>query len=119
MKFRTFEEIPVWQDAHQLTLEVYTATQGYPSAEKYGLVSQTRRSSASVPANIVEGFYRRTTKELISFIINARASAGETIYHLTLARDLEYISQEDYKELRQKYESIIKQLNAWMKSLRH
>jgi len=53
---RDFREIKVWAKAHALTLEIYKATSGFPREETYGLTSQLRRSSASIPANIAEGY---------------------------------------------------------------
>jgi four helix bundle protein len=63
MKVKSFEDLTVWQEAHRLTLEVYKLTAKFPGSEKYGVVSQLRRCSSSVPANIAEGFGRATTRE--------------------------------------------------------
>jgi four helix bundle protein len=64
---KTFKELEVWQKAHQLVLQTYRVTEGFPDKEKYGIISQVRRSAAAVPANIAEGFGRRSTKELLQF----------------------------------------------------
>jgi len=117
-KITSFEDLRVWQDSHGLALEVYKLTQLFPKEETYGITSQLRRCSSSVPANIVEGFYRHTTREFIQFLYNARGSAGEVIYFLVLARDLGYISLYIYKNLRYKYDSLIKSINAFIKSLK-
>lgn len=119
MAYQSFEEIPVWQKSHQLTLEVYLIAKTFPKDEMYGLTSQLKRSAASVPANIVEGFYRYSTKELIQYLYISRASGGETIYHLRLALDLKYLSLKDYLHLREEYDGVSKQLNGWIKSLRN
>lgn len=117
-KITIFEELRVWQEGHELTLEIYKLTKLLPREETYGITSQLRRCSSSVPANIVEGFYRHTTKELIQFLYNARGSSGEAVYFLVLARDLNYISLEKYKNLRNRYENLIKSINAFIKSLK-
>ncbi len=117
MKYITFEQIPVWQDSHKLTIDVYKLTRTFPADEKYSLVSQLRRSVSSVSANIVEGFYRRTTKDLQGFLYNSRGSAGETCYHLLLARDLGYLEPEQYNRLYDNTDNIIRQLSAWIKTL--
>ena|SRR3989338_1035284 len=117
-KFQTVEDVPVWQKSHELTLLIYKLTKEYPRDELYGLISQIKRSSSSIPANITEGFYKNTTKELIQFLFNARGSCGETIYHLKLSFDLKYIKEKDYLFLRKEYENVNMQLNSWMKSLR-
>jgi len=117
-KITSFEDLRVWQDSHGLALEIYKLTRLFPKEETYGITSQLRRCSSSVPANIVEGFYRHTTREFIQFLYNARGSAGEVIYFLVLARDLGYISLYIYKNLRYKYDSLIKSINAFIKSLK-
>jgi four helix bundle protein len=118
VKYKSFEEVPVWQTAHEAVLKIYLITKKFPREEIYGLTSQIRRSTASIPANIAEGFYRNTTKELISFLYNARGSCGETIYHLMLARDLKYIPTSKFKSLYFVYNDISKQLNNWINSLK-
>ncbi len=118
VKYSNVEELPVWNSAHKLTLAIYKVTSNFPKEEIYALNSQIRRSSSSVPANISEGFYRKSTKELIQFIYNARGSLGETKYHLRLAKDLNYIKSEVYAELIIQIEDVSKQLNGWLKSLK-
>lgn len=116
--YKTAEELPIWKISHHLTLQVYKITQSFPDKEIYGLTSQLRRSASSIPANICEGFYRRSTKELLQFLYNARGSYGETLYHLLLARDLGYIKVSDYDEIIKEYEVLGKQLNGWINSLK-
>ncbi len=117
-KYKEAEELPVWQKAYKMTLLIYTVTKDFPRTETYGLISQLRRSSSSVGANISEGFSRNSTKELIQFLYNARGSCAETLYHLRLARDLEYLNEKNYQTLRLGYEEVGKQLNGWISSLR-
>ena len=110
-KYKTFQEVPVWRNAHEATLLIYKVSAKFPKRELYGLTSQIRRSASSVPANIAEGFYRKTTKELIKFLYNARGSCGETIYHLILARDLKYLRKGEFDDLNQRYNDLARQLN--------
>lgn len=119
MGFKNYKEIPVWKKSHQIVLEIYELSKSFPTEEKFGLTSQIRRSAASCPANIVEGFYKNTTKELILHLYHARGSSGETIYHLLLAKDLKYINPETFKKLEKQIDDIIKQLNNWIKSLKN
>lgn len=118
MKYTSVEELPVWQTAHSLTLQVYKLSSKLPSAEQYGLVSQLRRAASSIPANITEGFYRKSIKELLQFLYVARGSLGETKYHLLLARDLDYITNKEYEEMLSGYDNAGKQLNGWINSLK-
>lgn len=65
---RNFRELKVWEKSHQITLAVYRATAHYPKDELYGLTSQTRRASASIPANIAEGCARATDLDFARFM---------------------------------------------------
>ena len=87
---KSFQDLLVWRKAHQLVLEVYTLTAAFPKPETYGLSLQIRRSAVSVPANIVEGFRRRSRVEKARFLNMAESSLEETRYFLILARDLRY-----------------------------
>ncbi len=82
----------MWQQAHALTLGVYHDTQTYPREELFGLTSQTRRSAASVPANIAEGCGKRSRAQLRSSLDIAGGSLSELEYWLVLARDLGYLT---------------------------
>ena len=113
-----WKELTVWQKSHQLALEVYKATSGYPKEELYALVSQLRRSAASVPANIVEGQSRNTTKEYVQFLYNARGSMEETRYYLLLSRDLDYLSPSGCEDLEAGYEEVSKMLNRLISTMK-
>jgi len=114
----SFTNLDVWNKAHQLTLKIYEITEKFPSEEQYRLTDQICRSASSIPANIVEGQARQTTKEYIQFLYNARGSLAETKYHLRLAKDLEYIEEEKYESLIDNYDSVGKMLNGLINSLK-
>ena len=90
-KIRFFTDLYAWQKAHQLVLSIYKITQSFPRDELFGLSSQIRRSSASVGANIAEGFGRPSLREKIQFYSIAQSSLTETQNHLILSHDLGYI----------------------------
>jgi four helix bundle protein len=96
---RDFKKLQVWEKAHQLTVKVYAATAAFPKEELFGLTSQMRRASASIPANIAEGCGRSSDAELVRFCHIAAGSASELEYHLLLSRDLKLLSDEQYKQL--------------------
>ncbi len=98
MKVLHFQELNVWQKAHQLTLEIYNLTGKYPQEEKFGLISQIRRSSASICANLAEG-YKKSTKEFSRFIDIAEGSLEETKYHLILSKDLQYCDLAEFERI--------------------
>ncbi len=86
----TFRDLPVWQKAHALVLRIYSFTAKFPKQEMYGLTSQLRRASVSVPANIAEGFRRRSRTEKARYMNIAQSSLEESRYYLILAQDLGY-----------------------------
>jgi four helix bundle protein len=92
-------------------------TENFPQEERFGLVSQVRRSAYSIPMNLIEGSNRLNTKEYRRFVGIARGSAGEISYQILLVKELGYISEEIYLELRNRYEIVIKMLTNLAKSL--
>lgn len=89
-KSQSFRDVLVWQKAHAVTLAIYRASEPFPKHELFALTSQLRRSAASIPANFVEGFRKRTTPDKLKFYNIAQGSADECLYHLILAHDLGY-----------------------------
>jgi four helix bundle protein len=118
MKVKSFEDLTVWQEAHKLTLEVYKLTAGFPGTEKYGIVSQLRRCSSAVPANVAEGFGRATTRELLRCLQIARGELEETRYFVLLSRDLGYVNPRDCENIGQHCSSIGRLINALGSSLK-
>jgi four helix bundle protein len=118
MKVKSFQDLTVWQEAHKLTLEVYKVTVRFPGEEKYGIVSQLRRCSSAVPANIAEGFGRATTRELLRCLQIARGELEETRYFVLLSRDLGYITAEGGKILDERCNYIGRLINALGSSLK-
>jgi four helix bundle protein len=118
MKVKSLEELTVWQEAHKLTLEVYKLTAKFPASEKYGIVSQLRRCSSSVPANIAEGFGRATTRELLRCLRISRGELEEARYFILLSRDLAYLAPKDCEEMSQRCNSIGRLINALGSSLK-
>jgi len=115
---KSFEDLPVWQDARKFTNKIYNLTNKFPKEELYGLTSQIRRATVSIMANIAEGFDRRSDKELTNFLSIARASSSEVQNDLYIAIDLEYISQAEFNQLYQEAKEIAKQINGLMTYLR-
>lgn len=115
---RDFRTLKVWERAHRLTLDVYVATRDYPREELYGLTSQTRRASMSIPANIAEGCGRYGEKELARFLEIASGSATELEYHLLLARDLHFLDATRYHRLDGEVREVKQMLTAFIQKLR-
>ncbi len=113
-----WKNLKVWEKAHSLVLETYKITLNFPKEELYGLTSQIKRAVVSVPANIVEGQSKNTTKEYIQYLYNARGSLEETRYHLLLARDLGYLQEKQYCTIENMCQEISKMLNGLINSLK-
>ncbi len=111
---KTFEVLLVWQKAHQFVLEVYKLTKGFPKSEIYGLTSQFRRAAVSIPANIVEGFKKRSKLDKVRFMNIAQGSLEESRYYLLLARDLGYCNSS---ELLLQIEEVNKLLASYTASI--
>ena len=103
--------------SHQLVLEVYQATQSFPSHELFGVTSQMRRSAVSVPANIVEGCARRTKKDFLHFLSNAFASLRELGYLIELGTCLEYLTEPVSNQLHSRQTDAICRLRNLIDSL--
>ena len=116
---RDFRELKVWEKSHRLTLLIYEATGRFPRQETYGLASQLRRCSASIPANIAEGCGRSGDAELGRFMLISMGSASELEYHLLLARDLGYLDSRRHRELSQKTQEVKRMLSTFITRLRH
>jgi four helix bundle protein len=114
----SWKDLEVWQLAHHSVLRIYAVTKSFPAAEGYRLVDQLCRAAASVPANIAEGKGRNSLKEYLQFLSIARGSVEELKYFLLLARDLTYMTEQDYAELSDTYDQAGKMLNGLMSSLR-
>jgi len=115
--YRSFTEMPVWKNAHELSVDVFRLTVGLPKAEDYGLVSQIRRASNSISANIAEGFGRRTKKDKSNFYIISRGSVFETQNHLIYGNKIGYFKDNDTKKLLDEYNQIIFDLNKIINAL--
>jgi four helix bundle protein len=117
MKMKKVDELDVFKLSHSLTLEIYEITKSFPDEEKFGLISQMRKAGYSIPMNLVEGSHRLSSKEYRQFIGIARGSAGEMKYQLLLAKDLNYISNDEYSNLMSKYERVSQMLTKLAQSL--
>jgi len=111
---KCFQDLLVWQKAHRFVLSTYRYSEIFPKTEIYGLTSQFRRAAISVPANIAEGFKKRTKIEKARFMNIAQGSLEECRYYLILVHDLQY---GDSSEHLIQLEEVSKMLNAYASSI--
>jgi four helix bundle protein len=114
---RDYKKFTVWEKSHNLTLQVYNATVKYPKEEVFGLTSQMKRSSSSIPTNIAEGCGRNSDKDFCRFLYFAFGSANELEYQILLSIDLKFIENEEGQKLLSKVEEIKKMLNGLITKL--
>ncbi len=115
---KDFRQLKVWEKSHLLALAIYKATKEFPKEELYGFTSQIRRASMSIPTNIAEGCGRNTDREFAQFLQIAMGSASETEYQLILARDLEFLSKDDYEMFHNNVEEVKRMLTSLLKTIR-
>ena len=115
MHVYSFEKLEVWKEAIQLAVSTYKTTDLFPNEEKFGLISQMRKSSVSVSSNIAEGTSRLTNKDKAHFMTIAYSSALELLNQTIISKELGFISEENYKNIRLEVESITNKINALRK----
>ncbi|MDX6269758.1 MAG: hypothetical protein QOD28_981 [Acidobacteriota bacterium] len=112
---RTFQDLIVWQKAHEFVLSVYRLSKSFPREELYGLTSQFRRAAVSIPANIAEGFKKKGCSDKARFMNIAQGSLEECRYYLILSNDLGY---GDTKQLVRQLEEVSKLLASYTAAIR-
>ncbi|MBC5835002.1 four helix bundle protein [Flavobacterium sp. F372] len=116
MKTYSFENLLVWQKSRILTKEIYKITSTFPKEELFGMTSQMRRCSISIPSNLAECSSRRTNKDKARFTEIAFGSGLELLNQLIIALDLDYIKENQYLEIRTKLQEVTFLLDALQKA---
>lgn len=116
-KARNFKELVVWRKAMNLAKQVYTASDSFPSDERFGLISQMRRSAVSIPSNIAEGQARTSTGEFKQFLGIARGSLAELETQAQLALELEFLVPDSHQTFDEAIQETGRILNGLINSL--
>jgi four helix bundle protein len=119
-KIEKFEDLEVWKKAHRLVLEIYRITKDFPTEERYCLISQMRRCAVSIPANIAEGFKKKTLKDKSNFYNISQGSLEELRYYIILTSDLGYLRDSEvfesiFNDIGRMLYGLIKSLNREQK----
>ncbi len=117
MQLKRYQELIAWQKAIALVTEIYSLTSAFPQAEIYGLTSQLRRATVSVPSNIAEGQGRATKGEFIQFLCHARGSLYEVETQVVISRNLGYLTLEQQESLLAALGELGRILNGLITSL--
>jgi len=117
MALKTYRDLGVWQKAMDLVVEVYRLTRTFPSEEKFGLTSQSRRAAVSIPANIAEGYGRTHRGDYLRHLSMARGSLTELETHLTIAVRLDFITRDQAMDTWDLCQEVGRMLNKLIRSL--
>ncbi|MDD3375328.1 MAG: four helix bundle protein [Candidatus Omnitrophica bacterium] len=116
-KIKSFKDLRIWKKGIEIVEDSYRITKAFPKEEIYGLTSQIRRASVSVPSNIAEGFKRYHNKEYRQFLFIALGSLAELETQLIVAEKLKYVSFEDLKNVFEKMNYLGKMISSLLKKL--
>lgn len=115
---KNFRNLQVWYKSHDLTKEIFKVVEQFPRSQQYILTSQLTRAAISIEANIAEGCCRGSDKDFNRFLQIAMGSASETDCLIELAKDLEFINQEQYTQLHDKITEILKMLSKFISKMK-
>ena len=113
-----FKELDIWKQSRVFCKEIYVVTAQFPEVEKFGLTSQLRRASVSIPSNIAEGASRKSNKDFSRFLEIAVGSCYEIETQLLIANDLRFLNDNDLKKLLAALESIVKMTSKFKSTLK-
>jgi four helix bundle protein len=116
-KIRTYRDLDIWKAGVQLVKDIYKLTEQFPKQEMYGLVSQMRRSSVSIPSNVAEGFRRYHNKEYKQFLYTSLGSCAELETQITIAKELEYVSEDKEAMILERLDHICRMISNLLKKL--
>lgn len=116
-EIKSFRDLTIWKDGIKLVKNIYEITKTFPNSEIYGLTSQIRRATVSVPSNIAEGHTRRHTAEFKHFLFIALGSLAEVETQIVIAAELGYIDKEPKESVIQNIEVLSKQIRSLISKL--
>lgn len=99
IKIKSFTDLLAWQEGHEFVIAVYRITKNFPREEVYSLTNQMRRAAVSITSNIAEGFGRKGYAEKVQFYYLAQGSLLELKNQILIAKDIEYLNNNDFQEL--------------------
>lgn len=116
-KVKTYRDLLIWQKSMKLVTQIYVETKSLPKEEVYGLTSQIRRSSISIPSNIAEGYGRNSKNDYIRFLQIASGSLYELQTQLEICLNLNYLSKKSFEEIFEQSREIERMLCSLIRKL--
>ena len=117
-KFRTFEDLDVYQVAREFRKKMYVLTRSFPDFEKYDLASQIRRAAVSLTNNIAEGHGRYHFADQVRFFLGSRGSLQELVDDLNICADENYLGSEEIETLKGEAWRVLGLINGYLRYLR-
>ncbi len=115
-KIQSFKDLNAWKEGHILVLAIYKATKSFPKDELFALTSQMRRAAVSITSNIAEGFSRQSYKEKVQFYSTAQGSVTEIQNQLLIAKDVDYINNDNFLAIDDQALKVHRILNGLIKA---
>lgn len=116
LNIKSFTQLNTWQEGHKLVILIYCLTKQFPADEQFGLTSQMRRAAVSVTSNIAEGFSRSSYADKRHFYVMAQGSLTELQNQALIARDVKYLSKDDFEKIAEQSVMTHKLLTGLLKS---
>jgi four helix bundle protein len=116
---KNYRDLLVWQKAMHFVNEIYYHTKSFPDEERYGLTLQLRKCSISLPSNMAEGYGRKSTQDYLRFLKIANGSLFELQTQLEIARNLEFLDEENFFKLFELSREIERMLSSLIKKIAH
>lgn len=114
---QSYKELIVWQKSIQLVTELYSVTEKFPKTEIFGLTSQIRRASVSIPSNIAEGYSRKHKPEYIQFLRIAFGSGAELETQILIAKNLGFLKENSFLKINELLDEVMRMLNKIISTL--
>jgi len=114
---QNFKNLEVWREAKEIAKKIYNLTDNFPEAERYGVISQLRRASASIGANIAEGCGRHTNKDFSKFLYTALGSINECVHFLTLSNELRYLTDENFSIINEDLDCAARKISNFIRAV--
>lgn len=116
---KTFRDILIWQKSMSLVTKIYTTTNNFPKEEIFGITSQIRRCSVSIPSNVAEGFGRESNKEYLRFLNISLGSLFELQTQIEIAKNIQYLDEEKFNEIYEDTREIERMLVSFINKIKN
>jgi four helix bundle protein len=113
-----FKKLLIWQKSMSLITKIYISTNNFPKEEAFGLTSQIRRSSISIPSNIAEGFGRESNKDFLRFLNISIGSLFEMQTQLEIAKNISYLNEDEFNNLYEDSREVERMLVSFINKLK-